>query len=482
MNLQFLSNPRKKKKSKGMKKNPVEVFSVKKGRKPKKVAKYLTNKEKDAVRLEEKKAAKKKDMVRVRAARKVMLDSYKQTKKADRFSKAFAKSSKKDGRDIIRKEKDNVKAVKAMITKKVSEDPETKGKKAKKQALRDKVMASLEESKAARKASKFKKSKSNEGGSVAKKKKKSKKKATKRKVAKKKAARKSSKKRYSKKRKSVKRKSVKRKSSRKAAKRKSVKRRSSRRRKSAKRGNLVKAKEVVIYHSKQTRKGKKVTKIAKVKKRKGKKSFMEVFVRRNPVAALKKGAEFVLPESLQSVKGAAAVVGGAVAYGLLKGKIDKVAAEQIVARVPALAPVAQFVAPLLALTAAGAAKKFVKNAQVREAADTVQLLVVATLAIEMAQKHLAPMIPGLSGVDYTPMAGVDYTPMNGVDYTPMAGVPQLSDMGGIPQGLGYRSADFGSFDRADYGGGVELSKADFGGIADVEEDSVYDSEAQDQMG
>jgi hypothetical protein len=67
------------------------------------------------------------------------------------------------------------------------------------------------------------------------------------------------------------------------------------------------------------------------------------------------------------------------------------------------------------------------------------------------------------------MRGVDYTPMSGVDYTPMSGNEN-------PGAMGMRSADFGSFDTSDFGGGGgytegrKTSRADFGGhdIDDME--------------
>lgn len=106
-----------------------------------------------------------------------------------------------------------------------------------------------------------------------------------------------------------------------------------------------------------------------------------------------------------------------------------------------------------------------------EALATVGLIHVAAGIGQMVVK----MIPGMSGVVYTPeLSGVQLWPnraqrqFDGVVYTPeLAGTPPQMGHGQYPQ-MGY-GADFGQYAAADYGGGDGYteshprSNADFGG-------------------
>lgn len=124
----------------------------------------------------------------------------------------------------------------------------------------------------------------------------------------------------------------------------------------------------------------------------------------------------------------------------------------------------------------------------------------ATLAAANIGKAAVQMIPGMSGVIYTPDAlqGINYTPdkMSGINYTPdkmgvypkvtprvMSGaVPQMGSHRAVPQmGSAVPQMGYGpDFGQADYGGGGgytqehKFSRADFGEANYGDEEPVLD--------
>lgn len=315
------------------------------------------------------------------------------------------------------------------------------------------------------------------------------------KKAKKKAAKKVSKKKVSKKKAAKK---VTKKAVKKSSKKRSVKKahKKAARKASAKRS----AKKVSKKVSKKTYKFKR-RKVKSVKIAKSRKS-LSVYLK-NPLkgagAIMGKASELFEQGTGLDLKEAGLLVGAGASIGTLEALVSKYG-QQVITKLPVQL---QSAAPALIVGVLGsvghavASKKLGKNHMAVEALKAV----VAASIVRVASATLSSTVNkalGMAGVDFTPMKGipqlssmrgVDYTPMAGVDYTPMAGIPKLSKMGNInPGSMGFKSADFGSYDMSDYGAGGgytegrKRSNADFGGV-DIEDLEALedDSDSDDNM-
>lgn len=318
------------------------------------------------------------------------------------------------------------------------------------------------------------------------------------KKAKKKVAKKVSKKKVAKKVAKKAAKKVAKKAVKKSSKKRSVKRvhKKVARKASAKRVAKKVSKKVSKKIYKFKRRKVKSVKIAKSRK------SLSVYLK-NPLkgagAIMGKASELFEQGTGLDLKEAGLLVGAGASIGTLEALVSKYG-QQVITKLPVQL---QSAAPALIVGVLGSVGHAVASKKLGKDHLAVEALkaVVAASIVRVASATLSSTVNkvlGMAGVDFTPMKGipqlssmrgVDYTPMAGVDYTPMAGIPKLSKMGNInPGSMGFKSADFGSYDMSDYGAGGgytegrKRSNADFGGV-DIEDLEALedDSDSDDNM-
>jgi len=448
---------KKRRKTKGKKRNPEQVYSTKKsadGKLMKDVSHVFPSK-KEVQKLFDKATALGKRELALIQKRASLPDSSLAEKSKLLKQAAKIKAEEKAAvakADAASKERD---AELKTLGVHQSEGWKLKLKKLKSGAKAAKKGVTVAKKKKAKKAKKSKKAKKAATKKVAKKARKAKKS-----VAKKaKKARKSRKARKSTKKAS-------RRKAKKVAKKAAPKRRSKRRGK----GKRKYAKRITHSHSRKVNHVKKGTTMSGVmySKGKGKKRLKaKMKIKFNPFG----GSMKVSVKDLTGYEGYAeplALLAGGAVYQKVNALLQKYVPAQIQAvtlKIPGVGPA---LLPILAGVALHMAGKKVPG----KAGEMISLLGEGLIGASVvgAGVSLSQSIPmlGLSGINYTPMSGVNYTPnMSGINYTPMSGASQQ---------LG-RSPDFGS---ADYGGGAgytqahPFSNADFG--ADDEDDADYGDE------
>ena len=216
------------------------------------------------------------------------------------------------------------------------------------------------------------------------------------------------------------------------------------------------------------------------KYKKGKRRFIDIIARTNPV---NKGAgmigkignysEMILLNSGEELIGSG--IGAVVTAVITKNKMAADVTTNIIAKAEAIHPavgvVSRILAPRILPLLIAHGLKLTKNRHAiaaSKAIATVQVFAMAQQAVVEAGKPFGlAAIPDMSGVDFT---------VNGVDFTAMSAIP---DMRGADFG---RNADFGASDFKSAAGQLK-SKADFGavdftmnGAHDMDSDAQADSD------
>ena len=216
------------------------------------------------------------------------------------------------------------------------------------------------------------------------------------------------------------------------------------------------------------------------KYKKGKRRFIDIIARTNPV---NKGAgmigkignysEMILLNSGEELIGSG--IGAVVTAVITKNKMAADVTTNIIAKAEAIHPavgvVSRILAPRILPLLIAHGLKLTKNRHAiaaSKAIATVQVFAMAQQAVVEAGKPF-----GLDAIH--DMSGVDFT-VNGVDFTAMSAIP---DMRGADFG---RNADFGASDFKSAAGQLK-SKADFGavdftmnGAHDMDSDAQADSD------